>query len=184
MKTLSSYAVEVPTPIALQSMFQEMKDTLDHQVQTVEGLDDKAAQVFRFDALIVGLISTGVSVLASKAGLMASLEPWIIVLFAVGFTAIVASALVALWAYQVSRVRIGLRAEELAEAVEDRSLNQPTLHEEAVIAYGDGIIHNAQTIEATAFRLQIATWALWLGILLLASAAMGLLLIGGNIGVS
>ncbi len=43
-----------------------------------------------------------------------------------------------------------------------------------VIAYGDGDIHNAQNIEATAFRLQIATWALGLGILLL----VGLLRMG------
>lgn len=183
MKFLRIYAVSVPTPAALRSMFRETKDALDHQAQTVEGLDDKVAQVFKFDALIIGLASTGVSFIVSKSGLQASLPPWLVTVFAVGFTAIIVSASVAVWAYQVTRVRIGLRAEEVVEAVDDQDLDESTLHEEAVVAYGDGIIHNAQNIQATAFRLQIATWALWLGILLLAVATMGLLAMGGDLEV-
>lgn len=176
--------IRVPTPAALREMFQEMKDTLEHQVQTVEGLDDKAAQVFKFDAVIVGLVSTGVSFVLSSGGLRPRLPAWVIALFGVGFCAIILSSLVAVWAYQVTRVRIGLRAEEVVGAVEDEGLSEPTLHEEAVLAYGDGIIHNAHNIEATAFRLQIATWALWFGILLLAVGTMGLISMGGNMEVS
>lgn len=169
---------QVPTPAALNAMFQEMKDTLEHQVQTVDGLDDKAAQVFKFDALIVGLVTSGVSILLSNLRFGAAIPTWLVVVFGIGFTAIIVSALVAVWAYQVTRVRVGLRAEEVVEAIDDPNLDQPTLYEESVLAYGDGVVHNAQNIEATAFRLQIATWALWLGILLLAVATMGLLGIG------
>lgn len=170
----------MPTAQALALMFAEAKDTLDHQVRTIEGLDDKAAQVFRFAALIVGLAATGASLLISGPLAGRPTPWWLLGLSAPGFVALLLSALLALWAYQVTRVGLGLRAEHLVEAVADKDLDEPTFHREAVITYREAIVGNAVSIEATSSRLRAATWALWMGILLIAGATMGFYVLGGN----
>lgn len=98
-----------------------------------EGLDGKAAQVFRFAALILGLVTTGASFLAS--GPLAGIRPPILVfgLLGAGLLSLTASALVALLAYQVTTVWLGLRAEDLVDAVDDQDLDKRTFHREAVI---------------------------------------------------
>lgn len=170
----------MPTPRALALMFAEVKATLDHQVRTIEGLDDKAAQVFRLAALIVGLAATGASLLISGPLAGRTTPWWLLGLSAGGFVALLLSALVALWAYQVTRVGLGLRAEHLVEAISDKDLEERTFHREAVITYPEAIVGNAVTIEATSSRLRAATWALWAGILFVAGATMGLYFVGGN----
>lgn len=157
-------------------MFEDAQRTLEYQFSTSEGLDDKAAQVFRFSVLIAGLVSTGASVVVSTDPIQDALPGWIVWLASIGLGLLVLSAVLALLAYRATELSVGLEAESIQEAVDDDDLDGETFHRDALIAYSEGIVDNSQSLYDTNRFLNPATWLLLAGVILLAVAAIGLLI--------
>lgn len=167
----------VPSADALKAMFEDAQRTLEYQFETAEGLDDKTAKVFRFSLLLAGLVVTGASIVVSSKSLRSSVPRWVTVALAVGLLLLVVAGVLALLGYRATKLRVGLKAESIRGALGDDDLDEQTFHREALQAYADGIVDNSQSLNATVSFLNPATWALLVGILVLAVGTIGLLVV-------
>jgi hypothetical protein len=160
-------------------MFEDAQRTLEYQFETGESLDDKAAQVFRFAVLLAGLVLTGASIIVSREAPRDSVPGWVMGALGVGLALLVAAGVLALLAYRATKLRIGLKAESVRNALDDEDLDEETFHREALQAYADGIVDNSQSLNATVTYLNPATWSLLAGVIVLAAGTVGLLLVTG-----
>lgn len=96
----------------------EAHRTIDHQVSTVDDIDDKAARVLRVNLILLGIVLTGVSIIASEAGVGAvdTIVNWYVL---GGVGAIVASTILAAFTYTASEKRSGISGRGLAELLEN-----------------------------------------------------------------
>lgn len=180
MKAFALQAVTVTRPSrpALARLFEEARTVLRTQIDALQGLDEKANHLLRFNALVTGLVLTAVSLLVGPAGTAKTVPRHVTFLFVVGFLSLVCSTGFAILAHRAERVRIGLRSEELVAAL-GYDVDEDVLLAEAVRSFGRGIAENAGVRSRSVRWPQRASWSLFAAMVLLSAATIGLL-VGGD----
>lgn len=103
---------------ALRRTQSETRAVLDHQIQTFNDVDNKAARTFRLDAILLGLVLTAVSFVARA-------DSYDIVLYAnvytvVGLVALIVSFVLAVLTYTTTSIETGLGPSDVERLVEER----------------------------------------------------------------
>lgn len=156
-------------------IYQELQGLLEAQVHAIEFADDRASALIRFNALVLGLVTTGLSVAPLAWGSFGSTAAYLAGLLVVGLAALSLSTIMAVRAFVKRDVSIGLDADQLARAFAGGAEREEILSG-AILAYRDGAEHNFVVMEASAARLQRALHLLSVGLVCLGAAAMGLTL--------
>lgn len=164
-----------PDP-ALERLFEEARITVEKQIQVGESVDGKAADLLRFEALLLGILLTGAS-LALRAGIVPRIPLWLTGSFVVAFGLLVASTLLAIRSYEVREVHLGVHADDLVGARVEEAEEEEIL-DASLRGYADGIRRNGASLDAAAERLDASVRVLWLGLLAL-SVATGILMVLG-----
>lgn len=163
-----------PTRSALVRLFKETKGVLETQVSTLRSLDEKSAQLLRFNVLVSGIVVTAVSILL-REGIPSGALAWpALSLITVGFAALVASTVLALVAHRAEGYRIGIRSEGLVEAMKYETTEEQFLAA-AIRSYHEGIAANRRLRDRSVTRLQWASWLLLAAVISLGGASIGLL---------
>lgn len=168
---------------ALRFLFGEAKDHLGEVVGAIRETSDRAESVVRFNVLVLGLVVTAVSVLVRAdrpvgVGAVEALQLGILVAVGSGFGALVVSTVFAVMSYLKRGVAVGLDAEDMVSAAR-RGLERRELVRGALEAYRDGIVRNEEIMSVAARRFRWSLLFLVAGIVLLGTAAMALLSVGG-----
>lgn len=154
-----------PSEDALERLFAEAQRNLEQQNEVADRLDTKASEVLRFNAILVGVLVTGLSV-AAQLGPVRGASAFPVGGFVAGAVLLLASTMVAIRAFHETGYRVGLQSEEL-EDVLDRDVRERELLEEILPAYVRGIAQNRRSLDRVSARMN---WAL-----LTLLAALGLL---------
>lgn len=164
-----------PDP-ALERLFEEAHRTVEKQLRVGESVDAKAAEILRFDAIVLGVVMTGAS-LTLRSGLLSTTPAWIVGLFALGFVLLVASTLFAVRCYRLAESRLGVQPDDLVRARVEGATEEEVL-DAGLRGYAEGIRRNARSIDAAARRLRAALRTLWFGLATLAAATTILMILG------
>lgn len=158
-------------------LFEEARGTVQVQGSTIEAIDEKAAQLLRFNALLVGLVATGTTLFLNTAG--PAMGSFGLAALVVGLAGLVASTCLAILAFRTKEFRTGLDARDLTSAVEiDPS--QASILKEATRAHAKAIVENSKSIERAIRRIGAALWTLLCAIGALTLATTSLLLNNGQ----
>lgn len=135
-------------------------------------LDEKAAQLLRFNTLASGLVLTAASIFSRDGDL--GVGVWTLAAFSIGAAGLIGSTAMTILAHRAERLQLGLRPEGIVGAL-GYEIDDVDVLVEAIRSYGRGIVLNSEAKDRTVRRLQWATWSLLVAIALLALAAIGLL---------
>jgi hypothetical protein len=99
---------------------EEAHRTIDKQVDTLDDIDNKAAQILRLNLLLLSIILTGFSIIASDDGLNSmTADGGVVNLFLIcGIISIIASTTVAAFTYTVSNKKSGMSGRDIADILE------------------------------------------------------------------
>lgn len=162
------------SPRTLELLLQETTHHLDASLSAIRDIDQKIEALARFDAILVGLVVTGVSVWSRVGTPWTTLSTWVLVSFAIGITAAIASATIALWAHLGSAMAVGLHPRELKSLLSSE-IDDRTLARTILLGYIDAIGSNYLVMERTAKGYRLALFGWLISISTLAIAALGLL---------
>lgn len=154
-----------PSEDALERLFAEAQRNLEQQNHAADRLDTKASEVLRFNAILVGVLVTGLSV-AAQLGPVPGASPFPVGGFVAGAVLLLASTMIAIRAFHETGYRVGLQSEELEDVLK-RDVGDRELVEEILPAYVGGIAQNRRSLDRVSARMN---WAL-----LTLLAALGLL---------
>ncbi len=96
---------------------EEAHRTIDHQIDTLDDIDDKAARILRLNLLLIGILLTGFSIAATDNGFgdaigdLRSVINWYLLC---GLLAILASTALAAFTYTTSSKRGGMSGRDIA----------------------------------------------------------------------
>lgn len=90
----------------LRLTHQEARDVLDHQINTVNDIDDKASHTLRLNILLLGLLLTISSLFVSNQSIPGIARFWSPAI-ALGLLFTGGSIVTALWAYTSTQVQVG-----------------------------------------------------------------------------
>lgn len=156
-------------------MYEEAKDALDYQVQISTDLDDKAARIFRFNALILTVLVTGLSIAATSQTARDLATTTTVYTLVAALTLVVTSALFALIAYQTTELEISLNVFDMRDAATE-AMDEATLYKEALETYAEeAYAVNDDRLTRIATWFQVSMLALWAGLAVLLSAAFSIL---------
>lgn len=105
-------------------------------------VDDKAANLVTFNAVVLGLLATGFTVAAPL-----QVPPWALVALCLGPLLLVASMLCALHSYRPTEYAVGLAAADLTMA-SSLAASEGRVLQAALRAYGNGIGQNQAHLAA------------------------------------
>lgn len=160
----------------LEDLFEETRRTTRSQEGRAGAIDEKAAQLLRFNAILLSILVAAISITWDVWGSSGPPGNVLMVsMMGVGFGALAASTLVAVLAFRATDVRPGLRAEDLGGALQ-YDVKRATFLRDAIRAYVVGIVRNSRSLERALFRLHIALYSLVAAILAFSCAATVLLL--------
>lgn len=163
-----------PSRDALVRLFEEAKAVLETQVETLQALDEKSAQLVRFNLLVSGLVVTAVSILLREAVPTGLRARFAIALLCVGLVLLVVSTALALVAHRAEAYRIGLRSEGLVDAL-GFDADERMFLAAAIRSYHKGIAENRELRDRSVERLRSASWMLLASIVCLLGASTGLI---------
>lgn len=103
---------------ALRTTQSEARAVLDHQIRTFNDVDNKAARTFRLDAVLLGLILTGVSFLVRSQSF--DIGPYVNAFSLGGVVALVLSFVVAVVTYTSTSIQTGLGPVDVQRLVDER----------------------------------------------------------------
>lgn len=163
-----------PTRTALVRLFEEAKAVLETQVETLQALDEKSAQLVRFNLLVSGLAVTAVSILLRQAVPTGPRTRFALVPLTDGLVLLAVSTALALLAHRAEAYRIGLRSEGLVDAL-GFDTDEKMFLAAAIRSYNEGIAENRRVRDSSVARLQWASWILPASIVCLSVASIGLI---------
>ncbi len=132
----------------LEDLFEETRRTTRSQEGRAGAIDDKAAQLLRFNAILLSILVAALSITWDRWGASSPSGSVLMVpMMGVGLGALAASTLVAVLAFRATDVRPGLRAEDLSGALE-YDVKRATFLRDAVRAYVVGIVRNSRARES------------------------------------
>lgn len=103
---------------ALRATQEEARAVLDHQIETVRSVDDKAARTFRLDAILLGLILTAVSFLARTDSV--SVHPFINPITILGVISLIISFVFAVATFTVTDIQTGLGSGDIQRLIDKK----------------------------------------------------------------
>lgn len=166
-----------PDP-ALERLFEEARRTVDKQIQVGEGLDARAAELLRFEALLLGIVLTGVSVVL-RTQAVPHMPWWLTGCLLTAFSLIVTSTLLAVRSYELREVHFGVHSNDLVSARVGRAAEEEVM-DAALRGYAQGIQRNGDSLDAASERLDLSVRLLWLGLVALSLATVILMLLGAR----
>lgn len=156
-------------------MYREAKDALDYQIQVSDDIDDKAARIFRFDALILTVLLTGVSIAATSEAIREQTTETTVYTLLGSLTLVVFSALFALISYQTTELEVALDLDDMRTAAREE-LGEDVLYQEALETYAREIyVVNDGRINDVATWFQVSMIALWAGLAVLLCSAFSMI---------
>lgn len=103
---------------ALRATQEEARTVLDHQIQTFEDLDDKAAKTSRLNALLLGLLLTAGSFVSEAEPF--DTTPYFNTLTGIGVLLLVASFVFSIATYTTTDVQTGVGSSDIRRLIERR----------------------------------------------------------------
>lgn len=103
---------------ALRTTHEEARTVLDHQIESVRNLDDKAAKTFRLDAVFLGLTLTAVSLLVRSDSFQVS--PFVNAGTVAGVIALIASFIFAVLTFTVTDMHSGIGPADIERLVDEK----------------------------------------------------------------
>lgn len=166
-----------PSDAAVRLLYAEMEKRAAAVRNALREVDDRVEGTIKINVLVLGLVTTGLSLL-SRSPLPGEGVPGVSkVLFGVGLVAMILSTVAAISAYLKTDVAAGIDASSLLEGLA-YDLEEERLLTELLHAYETSISRDEDVIERTARAFRFSLLALIAGIALLSIAAVGLLLVG------
>lgn len=170
----------VPSPReqALRVLLDEAKDHVEYQFRTIQDTEEKAGKIIRFNAVVAGLVFTGISLLLQAAPAQVVALDVVLLVGALG--ALVGSTGVASLAFTRPLIAVGLDAGRLEEAL-NYHLDPGSIRTGALVAYSQGLRHNYdRVVRPRGRRLAWSLALLVAGLILLAIETAMLLAMGGH----
>lgn len=158
----------------LRRLDEESRRNLEHHIAVGNDLDEKASEVFRFNALVIGVVVSAASILLKWGGTDLTLEDWVLMTLLFGLFSLLFSLIFAITAYWVTEYAVGLRSEDILNAL-DEQFEPSALLDAIAFRQAKGAILNRINVDKTAKRLKIALSLLVVGLLGLIASATGLL---------
>lgn len=166
-----------------EPQFDEVVDSLDRfertidvQISLMNELDEKASNVVRYTALLLGGIFTALSLLPrSDAVSLDSVGPLPTIVFLVGTASLVVAIVAAIITYLSSVQEYG-PDPAYGDNVADRAIQSPDYEAVLLSGYTSAVDNNRRVIDVNARRFRWSLLALLVGIVYSASAG-GLLVI-------
>lgn len=103
---------------ALRTTQSEVRTVLDHQIQTFNDVDNKAAKTFRLEALLLGFILTAVSFLVRTESL--SLVRYINNFTVAGVVLLEISFIFAISTYTITSIETGLGPNDIQRLIDEK----------------------------------------------------------------
>jgi len=163
---------------------EEAHRTVDNQINTLDGIDEKAAKILRVNLVLIGVVLTGVSVTATNQGLgeaVGSLQALLNWYFVAGVAAIIASTSLAAFTYTATTKRAGMSGRDIDNLLSNEYTPKQNL---------EGIVESYSTWMEYNFKTNTKTAPLGTGILVLLIYGLVLLSVGvyhgviGQIGIA
>jgi hypothetical protein len=164
----------VPTGKAIERLHEEAKDTVASEVELGQAIDDKASEVLRFNALLIGIVATGVSI-ATRLRSTAPDAGVVVVATSLGTGLLVVSTALAILAYHGTRFRLGTRADDL-ERVATTEATEEDILLSSFRGHAESIRVNRATLDRASRRLRGSLWTLLLGLTVLFAATATIML--------
>jgi hypothetical protein len=184
---------EQPTPLpdhasswyVRDAVHRGARETINQQIEWVNGIDDKAMRTLRFNVLILGGVVSGISVLLDR-GIIDAVEEVTDPLLLTGVLALVGSTSLAALTYTASSMKVGMSSNDI-ESVHHSDLSDEEYTHKLMTSYRRWIQQNRRTIALnsdlvtlTILLLVYGTVFTVLGILSLLPTAVGDSLILGS----
>lgn len=154
---------------ALHTAREEARETLDHQLTTLDDIDSKALGILRLDAALVGLL-VSVFTLAARTDL--PVGEFVNVYVGVGIAALVGSTVAAAATYTVAAQVGGIAPRALDRAPD---LSERAFHARLVAGYADWIRFNRRTNARKAPLVTLAVFGVVLAAVFLSLGALAAL---------
>lgn len=167
-----------PDEEAVRVLHEEARRHLDASLAAIQDVDDKTASLVRFNAVLVGVVVTGISVGPRSLDSFRGAEI-VLGLFALGIVSLVISTVEGVRSYLKPEIDVGVDAARLQDVL-DFDVGEHELRGEIVRAYAGGIEQNYVVLEHTASRFRRMLHALVAGLVLLVVGALLLLAFGAN----
>jgi len=151
-----------------------LERSLDHQIETIDGIDNKAEHVTRLLGILIGAILSIVAVaIRVNDGAIDSPALPLFLLFVFGLVLLLVSMLFSIVTYLSSRFKIGLNysaGKLLSQSEYD--IDQEKHYRRVVGTYAYNLEQNKTVIETNSKRFRTSLLSLFIGILFLSFAGM------------
>lgn len=141
----------------------EARRTLDHQLEAIDDIDEKAARLLRFNVIIIGLILSVIAILAELEGVDVVAEFQNVFIIG-GIALFLLSALLAAVTYTASDTEGGFGYASIHEAI-DADLNREEFYVGAASSYANWIEFNDNTNKKNAFLITLTSLLLIAGVI-------------------
>lgn len=158
----------------LRRLDRESRRNIEHHIAVGNDLDEKASEVFRFNALLIGVVASATSILLQWAGSELVVKDWVIFTLLGGLLLLLVSLIFAIAAYGVTKYAVGLRSEDILRGL-DEAFERKELLDSIAFTQAQQAIANRKNVDRTATRLETSLALLVLGLLGLIISATGLL---------
>lgn len=165
-----------PDEEAVRVLHEEARRHLDASLSVIQELDDKTASLVRFNAVLVGVVVTGMSVGVRSLGSFPGLDGVLVVL-ALGLVALLISIIEGVRSYLKPAIDVGVDAARLEDAL-DFDADGTEMRTEVVRTHRISIDQNYLVLEKTAARFRGMLYALVAGLTLLVVGTLTLLVLG------
>lgn len=123
---------------------EEGQRTIDNQIETFNDIDDKAARILRMNLLVLSILLTGFSIVATDgnlvdSGLARELENWYV--FA-GVVSILVSTILAAFTYTGSNYRSGMSGRDLENKILNADIQPIDALYDTAEGYSEWAQHN------------------------------------------
>ena len=160
-------------------MLRRYESMVRIQVETLDGIDDKAAYTARLVALLVGVVLTGVSIVISSDILALSTETGAAFLtIALAVVAFTTSMIFAIFTYLSSRFEYG-PSPDAGRTLAKKNISEDRYKEMMLRTYADVLESNYSVVVDNNERFETSLTALLVGILFLFATGVLLALPGG-----
>lgn len=154
-----------------------LERVLDHQVNHLETIDNKAEHIMRIIVLLLGLLITAVSIIVRVNDGLPAIPYPVEVSFAIGFLATAVTLAAAVVTYISSRMRFGLHYD-VADTLQNADLPIEQYSQLVLNAYSSALEDNKTVVDRNNARFRVTLGSFLFGIGFIALSVGELLLVG------
>lgn len=158
-------------PVEKFDALDRYEQMVNIQIQTLDGIDNKAEYLTRYIAVLLALVFTGASFVVEDIGDISS-EFQILLPIVLGLAGLAVALIFSIITYLSSVFQYG-PDRDFALDVANQDIGQKTYAEIMLRAYRDSIYENKKVVRHNSKRFKIALNGLLVGVLFLTSGAIG-----------